>query len=121
MDSHVKLSAYSGPERRRHRVFVTRNSEYLCRDKVCVAVRDRTTGEFEYDHPAIGRHMAGGIRFTEDGGIASFSTADQQPSQGESLVFSDGSLENDLRTSALLEVQRPPRAVIEHVAQHGSM
>ena len=36
---------YRGPERRRHRVFVTRNTEYHFRDGFCIAVRDRRTGQ----------------------------------------------------------------------------
>jgi hypothetical protein len=104
---------YRGPERRRHRVFLTRNTEYHCRDDLCVAVRDVQTGQFQDDHPAIGRRMTGSIRFTQDGGIASFSPKGQEPHPGESLFFSDGDAERELRTSALRDIQRPPKAVVE--------
>ena len=54
---------YRGPERRRHRIFVTRNTEYHFRDDVCVAVRDRRTGSFLQGHLALCRPLHGGIRF----------------------------------------------------------
>ncbi len=38
--------SYEGPDRRVHRVIVTRNTEYHFRDGFCVAVRDRRTGDF---------------------------------------------------------------------------
>jgi hypothetical protein len=112
MSTRDPRGVYSGPERRRHRVYLTRNSEYHCRDDLCVAVRDVASGDFLEGHPAIGRRMTGSIRFTEDGGIASFSTKDEEPHPGESLFFSDGAMERELRTSALRDIQRPPKAVV---------
>jgi hypothetical protein len=94
-------------------VFLTHNTEYHCRDDLCVAVRDLSSGEFLEDHPAIGRRMTGGIRFTGDGGIASVSAQGEEPHPGESLFFSDGNAERELRTSALRAIQRPPKAVVE--------
>ena len=47
MGMGAKSSAeFAGPDRRRHRVYVTRNTEYHFRDGFCVAVRDRRTGDF---------------------------------------------------------------------------
>ena len=43
------------PERRRHRVYVTRNTEYHFRDGFCVAVRDRRSGDFLQGHLAVQR------------------------------------------------------------------
>jgi hypothetical protein len=40
-------------DRRRHRVFVTRNSEYHLRNDECVGVRDRSTGAWLRDHVAL--------------------------------------------------------------------
>ena len=48
-------------ERRRHKVFVTRNTEYHFRDRLCVAVRDRRTGDFLPGHLALKRELAGGV------------------------------------------------------------
>ena len=62
-------SDYGGPERRRHRVFVTRNTEYHFRDGFCIAVRDRRTGDFLSDL-ALQRRVNGGLRFFSNGGIS---------------------------------------------------
>lgn len=105
---------YEGPERRHHRVFRTLNSEYHCRDDVCVAVRDLRTGEFVDDHPAIGQLMSGGIAFDDEGGIRSFSLRGQDPHPGESLFFADEKRQRSVRTSALRSVERPPKAIVEH-------
>jgi hypothetical protein len=100
-------SRYKGPERRRHRVYVTRNTEYHFRDGFCVAVRDRRTGEFLQGHLALHRRVQGGLKFFDNGGIAP-NAGDPQP--GESLYFaSDG---RDLVTSPLEGVERPHRAVV---------
>ena len=45
MESPSTNPDYRGTERRRHRVYMTRNTEYHFRDGVCVAVRDRRTGD----------------------------------------------------------------------------
>jgi hypothetical protein len=100
-------SKYRGPERRRHRVYLTRNTEYHFRDGFCVAVRDRRTGEFLQGHLALHRRVQGGLKFFDNGGIAP-NAGDPQP--GESLYFaSDG---RDLVTSPLEAVERPHRAVV---------
>ena len=44
--------AYDGPERRIHKVYVTRNTEYHVRAGLCVAVRPRK-GEWVTDHHAL--------------------------------------------------------------------
>jgi hypothetical protein len=98
---------YKGPERRRHRIYVTRNTEYHFRDGFCVAVRDRRTGEFLQGHLALRRRVHGGLRFTRDGGITPNTG---EPREGESLYFA--SEERDLVTSALESVQRPAREVV---------
>jgi hypothetical protein len=102
--------AYVGPERRRNQVLVTRNSEYHCRDGACVGVRDRRTRDFVPDHPALGKRMAGGMRFSRDGGIEE-ATPPESIFAGEQLCFSscDGDLEHDIITSPLLAVERPSK------------
>ncbi|MBV9946333.1 MAG: hypothetical protein JOZ69_05765 [Myxococcales bacterium] len=98
---------YRGPERRRHRVFVTRNTEYHFRDGFCIAVRDRRTGEFLHGHLALSRPVHGGIRFFPNGAIAP-NTGEPRP--GESLYFaSDG---RDLVTSPLEHVERPSKELV---------
>jgi hypothetical protein len=98
---------YEGPERRRHRVYVTRNTEYHFRDGYCVAVRDRRTGEFLHGHSALEGRIHGGLRFFEGGGIA---PNPGEPRMGESLYFaSEG---RDLVTSPLESVERPSRELV---------
>lgn len=98
---------YKGPERRRHRVYLTRNTEYHFRDGFCVAVRDRRTGDYLHGHLALHRRVQGGLKFFENGGMAP-NTGEPRP--GESLYFaSEG---RDLVTSALEAVQRPSREVV---------
>ena len=79
--------AYVGPERRRNQVLVTYNSEYHCRDGACVGVRDRRTQDFVLNHPALGKRMAGGMRFSSEGGIEE-ATAPESIFAGEQLCFS---------------------------------
>jgi hypothetical protein len=92
-------------------VFVTRNSEYHCRDSICVAVRDRKTGQFRPDHPAIGRHMSGAIHF-ENGNIESFSLPGEPVKTGDTLFFTEGRVDTELHTSPLCDVERPAKEVI---------
>ena len=103
---HDEGHGYPGPERRRHRIYVTHNTEYHLRDRRCVAVRDRRTGEFLRGHLAIDRNIAGGLKFFVNGGIAPNAG---EPRVGESLYFvSEG---RDLVTSPLEGVERPGREV----------
>ena len=96
------------PERRRHRVYVTRNTEYHFRDGFCVAVRDRRTGDFLQGHLAIKRRLHGGLKFFGNGAIVP-NPGDVQP--GEALYFAaDG---RDLVTSLVERVDRPAKALVE--------
>jgi hypothetical protein len=101
---------YLGPDRRHHRVLVTRNSEYHCRDDVCVAVRDRRTHRLVTEHPALGRHISGGLCFNAEGGIAS-ATGGANPKLGEQVCFTDG--DRTLITSPLSAIERPSKDVVK--------
>jgi hypothetical protein len=102
--------AYDGPERRRDQVLVTHNSEYHCRDGACVGVRDRRTRDFVLHHPALGKWMAGGMRFSGRG--IEEASPPESIFVGEQLCFSscDGDLEHDVITSPLVAVERPSRS-----------
>jgi hypothetical protein len=95
--------SYQGPDRRIHRVFVTRNTEYHVRNDRCVAVRDRETGEWLTGHFALSLHVAGAIKFFEGGALAA---SPGLPSIGESMYFE--AMGRDLVTSAVVSVERPP-------------
>ena len=95
------------PERRRHRVYVTRNTEYHFRDGFCVAVRDRRTGDFLPGHLAVRRRLHGGIKFFPNGAIV---PNPGEPRAGEALYFAaDG---RDLVTSPVESVERPPKSIV---------
>ena len=98
---------YSGPDRRIHRVFLTRNTEYHMRRQTCVAVRDRDSGRWLQGHFALNQAAQGAIRFFENGGLAATSTL---PRVGESMYFEDRG--RDLVTSAVVSVERPDRKVV---------
>lgn len=97
---------YQGPDRRVHRVYVTRNTEYHVRAGVCVAVKNRQHTDWTGDHPAVGRKLEGALRF-EHGGI--LPTSDE-PSVGDAIYFRRG--DRDLITSKVERVERPTRAVV---------
>ena len=98
---------YEGPERRVHRVYVTRNTEYHVRAGVCVAVRDRRAGDgWTEDHPAVGRRLEGSLRFQPSGILP----VPEEPDVGDSIYFRQG--ERDLITSRVERVERPARGIV---------
>lgn len=107
LPAKVESTGTHVPERRRHRVYVTRNTEYHFRDGFCVAVRDRRTGDFLQGHLAVRRRLHGGLKFYGNGAIIP-NAGDPVP--GEALYFAaDG---RDLVTSPVESVERPTKAVV---------
>ena len=99
---------YRGKERRIHRIFVTRNTEYHVRRRTCVGVRDRRSGRWLRSHVAHLGKVAGGLMFNLRGGIVPNAGL---PGIGESLFFcSDG---RDLVTSPIISVERPSVEVVQ--------
>ena len=94
-------------ERRIHRVFVTRNTEYHVRRDTCVAVRDRRSGEWLRAHMALDHRVRGSLRFRGTGGV---TPNEGLPRVGDSLFFYASG--RDLVTSAIVSVERPPRDVV---------
>jgi hypothetical protein len=99
---------YRGPERRVHRTYVTRNTEYHFRGDVCVAVRDRRTGRWLDSHLAVRRRLSGGVKFHQNG-VAVPSCA--SPRVGEALYFDDDGQE--LITSLLSSIERPSKQTVQ--------
>jgi hypothetical protein len=99
---------YKGQERRRHRVYMTRNTEYHFRDGLCVAVRDRRTGEWLPGHLALRRPLFGSIRFFLNGSLL---PNPGEPKVGEALFFGEGG--RDLITSPLECIDRPTRDTVD--------
>jgi hypothetical protein len=80
-----------------YQVFLTRNSEYHVQSHVCVGVRDRRTGRWFDEHPALARPLATTIR------TAGQLSPLQTPQLGEPLEFDlDG---EPLRTSPILNIE----------------
>ncbi len=100
-------STYGGADRRRHRMYVTRNTEYHLRDGICVAVRDRNTGRWLASHLALNRRVSGGVRFFPNGTAV---PSGDGPKVGEALYFGEGGRE--LLTSVLCAVERPAKTVV---------
>ncbi|HET8934264.1 MAG TPA: hypothetical protein VFN67_12530 [Polyangiales bacterium] len=89
---------------REYQVFLTRNSEYHLQSHVCVGVRDRRTGAWIKQHPALQRALSSTVRTA--GQLAVL----QRPQLGESLEFDlDGA---PLRTSPVLNIEQPKPAHI---------
>jgi len=100
---------YLGKERRIHRVFVTRNSEYHVRRNVCVGVKDRRTGDWLNGHLALRSTVSGGLKFHDNGAI---SASEGLPTVGESLFFIASG--RDLITSPVLTIERPARQIVHN-------
>lgn len=98
---------YAGKERRIHKVFVTRNTEYHVRRDQCVGVRDRRTGEWLRAHLAVRSRISGAIRFNGEGGILPNTGT---PRIGDSLFFQAAG--RDLVTSAIVAVERPEKTIV---------
>lgn len=99
---------YQGPDRRQHRMFVTRNTEYHLRADLCVAVRDRHSNVWLEGHLAVGRRLTGAVRVPVRGRDA--VPGDLEPSVGDALYFSDE--QRQLVTSVLCAVERPRRDIV---------
>ena len=105
---------YPGQERRQHRVYVTRNTEYHFRGATCVAVRDRKTGRFLQSHLAVQRTLSGGVKYQANG----TAIPSGAPQVGEALYFAtDG---RELVTSLCSSIERPERAVVNAYPTHSA-
>jgi len=98
---------YQIEERRIHKVFVTRNTEYHVRKDRCVGVRDRNSGRWLKGHIALSSQVAGGLSFLRSGGVRA---TDDLPGVGESLFFCREG--RDLVTSPIVSIERPERAIV---------
>ena len=109
---------WRGPERRRRCVFVTTNSEYHCRDGVCVAVRSRKTGAFQLWHAAIGKRVSAGLVLDERGIISGiFEPGSMCIGHRMWLSAGDENPEHEIITSTVRSIDRPAKEV---VAQYSS-
>jgi len=100
--------SYQGTERRRHRVYVTRNTEYHLRDGVCVAVRDRQSRSFRDAHIALHLKLEGIVKMYSNGAVLPHVA---EPQVGDAIYFNDkrGEEERQIVTSRLEKIDRPSK------------
>ena len=107
----IQTPVYSGPDRRRRYVYVTKNHEYHCLDGICIAVRDLYTEEFVREHAAIGKQVSAGVRMNN--GVIESISPPERVSPGERMHFVEGVDDpRDVLTSPLHKVARPPRETV---------
>lgn len=94
-------------DRRRHRVYITRNTEYHFRDDRCVAVRDRSAERWLPTHLALDRQLTGSVRFADSG--EAYPSLDA-PAVGDALFFGEGG--PDVVTSVVAAIDRPSKDVV---------
>ncbi len=90
-----------GIDRRRHRLFVTRHTEYHLRSDEVVGVRDRETGKWMRDHAALRLRAVSLPPRGHDHSLV-----------GRRLQFFG--MGTDVVTSPVIAVGRPEREVVEH-------
>ncbi len=95
------------PERRIHKVFVTRNTEYHVRRDLCVAVKDRRSGKWVDGHLALRKKLEGSLRYGVNGLCPNLGA----PQIGDAIYFRNG--EKDLITSRVEAIARPEKTVVE--------
>lgn len=103
-----------GVERRRHCVYVTRNTEYHMRDGVCVAVRDRRTGRFVPAHIAVSLKLEGGVRLFPNGAVI---PRIDKPGVGDAIWFATSAdASRQIVTSRIEAIERPSKDVVASYA-----
>ena len=101
---------YSGPDRRRRVTYMTRNTEYHLEGGICVAVRDRATGNWQLCHGALGRRLTGSLR--RKAGLEPFPTL-ETPEVGDALFFAERREDGaEVLTSNLLGIERPQKTTV---------
>jgi len=93
-------------ERRIHKVYVTRNTEYHLRRDECIAVRDRRTGHWLEAHAAVRKNLGGSVYFHTNG----ICPTAGGPRVGDSIYFRNG--ERDLITSRVESIERPEKHIV---------
>jgi len=106
------MANYQGSDRRRHRVYVTRNTEYHIRDGICVAVRDRPSRAFRAAHIALNLRMEGGVRLYPNGALIPNV---ENPVEGDAIFFTHVNPDGEMKqivTSRVEKVDRPAKTIV---------
>ncbi len=105
--------SYDGTERRRHRVYMTRNTEYHVRDNVCVAVRDRKSLDWRPAHIALDTKLEGAVKIFANGAVIPNL---EHAGPGDALHFSVRDCDGDARplvTSRIETIDRPAKSIVD--------
>jgi hypothetical protein len=105
--------SFQGNDRRRHRVYVTRNTEYHLRDGVCVAVRDRMSNRFRPAHIALNLKLQGGVKMFDNGAVVPNVA---EPRVGDAIFFTLPSIDGHDRqivTSRVEKIDRPAKRDVQ--------
>ncbi len=102
---------FQGVERRRYFTYITRNTEYHLHDGICVAVRDRRTGQFLEGHVAVGMQLIGGVDISPRGMRLPTSV---KPAVGDALCMTK-SIESShqIVTSRVQAIGRPSSETVK--------
>lgn len=95
---------YTGEDRRHHKVYITKNTEYHIRSGMVVAVRPRGSKQWLRRHKALSMKLEGHL---EVGTIIPHPGA-PRPGQRLFLAVED----DDVVTSPVVAVVRPPRNTV---------
>ena len=98
------ISRYAGPDRRVHKVYITKHTEYHVRDGEVVAVRPRGSRDWETNHEALEMRIQGRI------GVGLWVPQPGTPRPGERLYLADE--ESDVVTSPVVAIVRPPKNTV---------
>jgi len=96
---------YAGPERRVHKIYVTRNTEYHVRRGVCVAVKPRQAKEWIPQHGALDMKLEGHVK------TGTFLPMAGPPKLGFRMYFARGN--DDILTSPVVAIIRPPKKIVQ--------
>ena len=100
----MSYSRYSGAERRTHKVFVTKNTEYHVRAGMVVAVRPRGSKEWLSEHSALSMMVQGFIL------PGTFLPQAGSPKPGQRAYLAING--DDVVTSAIVAIVRPPKSTV---------
>ena len=100
----AERTKYNGPERRVHKIYVTRNTEYHVRRGVCVAVKPRQESEWMTSHHALNMKVEGHVQ------VGALLPIPGVPKIGYRIYFA---VENeDVLTSPVVAIIRPAQKIV---------
>jgi hypothetical protein len=103
------FTRYSGDDRRHHKVFVTKNTEYHVRSGTVVGVRPRGSKDWQAEHSAVAMKVEGFVL------TGTFIPQPGTPKPGQRLYLA--TQDNDVVTSPVVAIVRPPKATVAEYPQ----